>query len=93
MKNIPLSLLMAATMNCSAMAATTPNAAQNPTIVLVHGAFADGSAWSKVIPVLEAQGLDVVAVQNPLTSFADDVATTRRALARVIGSVVLVGHS
>lgn len=93
MKNLPLSLLMTATMSCSAMAASTHSTTQNPTVVLVHGAFADGSAWSKVIPVLEAQGLDVVAVQNPLTSFADDVATTRRALARVKGPVVLVGHS
>ena len=93
MKNLPLSLLVAATMSSSAMAATPQNAAQNPTVVLVHGAFSDGSAWSKVIPVLEAQGLEVVAVQNPLTSFHEDVIITRRALARIKGPVVLVGHS
>lgn len=47
-------------------------------IVLVHGAWADGSSWAKVIPLLQARGLHVVAVQNPLTSLADDVAATKR---------------
>jgi pimeloyl-ACP methyl ester carboxylesterase len=63
------------------------------TIVLVHGAFADGSAWDKVIPILQDKGLNVVSVQNPLTSLADDVAATRRALDVQTGPVVLVGHS
>lgn len=63
------------------------------SVVLVHGAFADGSAWHKVIPLLQAQGLAVIAVQNPLTSLADDVAHTRRAIARLEGPIVLVGHS
>lgn len=62
-------------------------------IVFVHGAFADGSSWAKVIPLLEAKGLHVVAVQNPLTSLADDVAATRRAIALLDGPVLLVGHS
>jgi pimeloyl-ACP methyl ester carboxylesterase len=62
-------------------------------VVLVHGAFADGSSWSKVIPLLQAKGLHVVAVQNPLSSLADDVATTRRAIALQDGPVILVGHS
>jgi pimeloyl-ACP methyl ester carboxylesterase len=62
-------------------------------IVLVHGAWADGSSWSKVIPLLEAKGLHVVAVQNPLTSLADDVAATKRAIALQDGPVILVGHS
>ena len=48
------------------------------TVVLVHGAFADGSSWDKVIPLLEARGLKVVAVQNPLTSLADDAASVKR---------------
>jgi pimeloyl-ACP methyl ester carboxylesterase len=48
-----------------------------PTIVLVHGAFADGSSWAKVIPILEADGYTVIAVQNPLTSLPDDIATTK----------------
>jgi pimeloyl-ACP methyl ester carboxylesterase len=62
-------------------------------IVLVHGAWADGSCWSKVIPLLEAKGFHVVAVQNPLTSLADDVASTERAIALLNGPVLLVGHS
>src|SRR6266581_2605145 len=62
-------------------------------IVLVHGAFADGSSWSKVIRILQAKGYNVTAVQNPLTSLADDVAATRRALALQNGPVILVGHS
>lgn len=63
------------------------------TVLLVHGAWADGSSWSKVIPLLEANGLHVVAVQIPLTSFADDVAATKRAIALEDGPVLLVGHS
>lgn len=62
-------------------------------IVLVHGAFADGSSWSKVIPLLQSQGYNVVAVQNPLTSFADDVVATKRAITQADGPVLLVGHS
>ena len=62
-------------------------------MVLVHGAFADGSSWAKVIPLLEAKGLHVTAVQNPLSSLADDVAATKRAIAIQDGPVILVGHS
>jgi len=64
-----------------------------PSVVIVHGAFADGSDWAKVIPLLQARGIKVTAVQNPLTSLADDVAATRRAIAAQPGKVVLVGHS
>ena len=64
-----------------------------PTIVLVHGAFADGSSWAKVIPLLEADGYTVIAVQNPLTSLTDDIATTKRVIDAQKGSVVVVGHS
>jgi len=63
------------------------------TVVLVHGAFADGSGWGNVIPLVEQTGCDVIAVQNPLTSYADDVATTRRVIDAQSGPVVLVGHS
>ena len=63
------------------------------TVVLVHGAFADGSAWNRVVPLLQARGLKVVSVQNPLSSLADDVAATRRVLDAQTGPVVLVGHS
>ena len=62
-------------------------------IVLVHGAIVDGSSWAKIIPLLEAQGHEVTAVQNPLTALADDVAATQRALDLQDGSVLLVGHS
>ena len=64
-----------------------------PTVVLVHGAWADGSTWSRLIPLLQDRGVNVVAVQNPLTSLADDIATTRRALDNIDGPVVLVGWS
>ncbi|HET6976475.1 MAG TPA: alpha/beta hydrolase [Pyrinomonadaceae bacterium] len=63
------------------------------SVVLVHGAFADGSGWGDVIPLLEKQGYDVIAVQNPLTSYDDDVATTRRVIDAQKNPVVLVGHS
>src|ERR1700681_230055 len=62
-------------------------------VVLVHGAYADGSSWSEVIPLLQRAGLNVTAVQNPLTSLADDVEATRRILALQDGPTVLVGHS
>jgi pimeloyl-ACP methyl ester carboxylesterase len=62
-------------------------------IVLVHGAWADGSSWAKVIPLLEAKGYHVTAVQNPLTTFADDVAATNRVIDAQDGPVLLIGHS
>lgn len=62
-------------------------------VVLVHGAFADGSSWRRVIPLLEARGLHVVAVQNPLSSLEDDAAATKRVVDQQTGPVVLVGHS
>ena len=62
-------------------------------VVLVHGAFADGSSWAKVIALLVAKGYHVVAVQNPLSSLGDDVAATKRAIALMDGPVILVGHS
>src|SRR5262245_19875831 len=62
-------------------------------IVLVHGAFADGSSWAKIIPILESRGFHVTAVQNPLTSLADDANATRRIIALQDGPVILVGHS
>jgi pimeloyl-ACP methyl ester carboxylesterase len=62
-------------------------------IVLVHGAWADGSSWSKVIPILEVRGFHVVSVQNPLTSFVDDVAAAKRIIDAQDGPVLLVAHS
>jgi len=63
------------------------------TIVLVHGAWADGSSWNKVIPLLLSKDLPVVAVQIPLTSLEDDAAATTRIIADTEGAIVLVGHS
>ena len=64
-----------------------------PSIVLVHGAFADASSWSKVILLLQAKGYQVVAVQNPYISLAGDVSATDRVVNQQTGPVVLVGHS
>src|SRR3984885_242385 len=63
------------------------------SIVLVHGAWADGSSWAKVIAPLTAEGYKVVAAPLPLTSFADDVAALDRTLERVAGPVVVAGHA
>jgi pimeloyl-ACP methyl ester carboxylesterase len=62
-------------------------------VVLVHGAYADGSSWADVIERLQAAGLNVTSVQNPLTSLADDVAATKRALALQDGPTILAAHS
>jgi pimeloyl-ACP methyl ester carboxylesterase len=62
-------------------------------VVLVHGAWADGSSWAEVIPLLQAAGLNVTAVQNPLTSLEDSVAATRRILAQQDGPTVVAAHS
>src|SRR5215471_12043500 len=74
----------------AAFAQPTPKA---KNVVLVHGLFADGSCWSEIIPRLQAAGLHVTAVQNPLTTLDDAVAATQRVLARQDGPTVLVGHS
>ena len=72
---------------------TATTNATTTNIVLVHGAWADGSSWSKVIPTLKDAGHRVIAVQLPLNSLADDVATVNRAIELVGGPVLLVGHS
>jgi pimeloyl-ACP methyl ester carboxylesterase len=66
---------------------------QNSTIVLVHGAWADGSCWSNVILPLRRHGLNVICAPIPLTSLANDVAALSRALERTNGPVVLTGHA
>ncbi len=63
------------------------------SVVLVHGAWADGSSWAKVIAPLVADGIRVIAAPLPLSSFADDVAALERALERAAGPTVLVGHA
>jgi pimeloyl-ACP methyl ester carboxylesterase len=67
--------------------------ANHVNVVLVHGAWADGSSWSKVIGPLKATGMKVIAAPLPLTSLADDIAALGRALERLDGPVVLVGHA
>ena len=62
-------------------------------VLLVHGTFVDASSWSKVIPLLQRQGFNVLAVQNPNTSLEDDIATTSQAFASLSGPTILVGHS
>ena len=61
--------------------------------MLVHGAFADATGWQRVIPILQRDGYEVIAVQNPLESLAGDVETTKRLVDAQSGPVVLVGHS
>lgn len=91
---LALSLAAGATGRSSAWAANASSAPQEvKNIVLVHGLFADASSWAKVIPLLQAKGLHVTAVQNPTTSLDDDVAAVNRALAHQDGPVILVGHS
>ncbi|KAA8731481.1 alpha/beta hydrolase [Acinetobacter qingfengensis] len=63
------------------------------TIVFVHGAFSDGSTWNKVIELLQKEGLDVISVQNPLTSLTDDILATQRILNAQDRPIILVGHS
>ncbi|MDQ3204238.1 MAG: alpha/beta hydrolase [Pseudomonadota bacterium] len=88
-KAIALALAMTAAVFAGASSAASPQ----PSVVIVHGAFADGSDWGKVVPLLQAEGIKVTVVQNPLTSLADDVAATQRVLNNQDNDVVLVGHS
>src|SRR5712664_2938338 len=89
-----IALGMVSAMLFAAQALAQPaTAAAARNVVLVHGAWADGSSWGEVIARLQAAGLHVTAVQNPLTSLADSVAATRRALALQDGPTVLVAHS
>jgi pimeloyl-ACP methyl ester carboxylesterase len=66
---------------------------EQPNVVLIHGAFADGSSWSAVVEALQAKGYAVTATQFPLTSLADDVTRLRQALAWQDGPTVVVAHS
>ncbi|MCC8405601.1 alpha/beta hydrolase [Paraburkholderia sp. MMS20-SJTN17] len=92
-KSFSAALLLSGLFAVQVSDAASTESLKGTNVVLVHGAFADGSSWDKVIPLLEARGLHVVAVQNPLSSLADDVAATKRAIDQQSGPVVLVGHS
>jgi len=85
--------MLSATFFATEASAQVAKPAKARNVVLVHGAWADGSSWAEVISRLQAAGLHVTAVQNPLTSLADSVAATRRALALQDGPTVLVAHS
>ncbi|MBV9572240.1 MAG: alpha/beta hydrolase [Alphaproteobacteria bacterium] len=85
------STLLAVSWACPAQAASVPEA--KPTIVLVHGAFADSSSWNGVVPILVHDGYDVIAAANPLRSVKGDAAYVHALLANIRGPVVLVGHS
>ena len=74
-------------------APATAAGSAKPTIVLVHGAFADALGWQRLIPILQRDGYEVIAVENPLASLAGDVETTKRFIDAQKGPVVLVGHS
>lgn len=93
LRSVALASLLAATASPAFAAATDAGGAAPPTVVLVHGAFADASSWDAVAMRLQRRGVPVVKVDNPLTSLADDVAATRRAIDAAPGKVVLVGHS
>jgi pimeloyl-ACP methyl ester carboxylesterase len=84
-----LLLTLLATINVSSQSKNT----DKPTIIFVHGVWADGSCWNDEITALQAKGYAVVSVQNPLTSLAEDVATTQRAIDMAKGKVILVAHS
>lgn len=83
------------TITAHAAAVQKENISQNSVknIVLVHGLFADGSSWSKVIPILQEKGFNVTAVQNPTTSLDEDVEVVKRTLAQQNGPTILVAHS
>lgn len=89
----PKAIALALALTAGVFAGASSAATQQPSVVIVHGAFADGSDWAKVVPLLQAEGIKVTVVQNPLTSLADDVAATQRVLNNQENDVVLVGHS
>lgn len=93
MKTFKLKSAIAAFAIAGAFATASHAENTAPSVVIVHGAFADGSDWAKVVPLLQAKGVAVTVVQNPLTSLTDDVAATQRVLRNQPGKVVLVGHS
>ena len=94
MKSLLASLALASLFTAVIPNAVAANDEHNQkSVVIVHGAFADASGWDKVVPLLQAKGLNVVAVQNPLSSLANDVDAASRAINAQKGPVLLVGHS
>lgn len=93
MKQITLRVALAVAGSLASVAPVVAAEPAKPTIVLVHGTFADALGWQRVIPILQHDGYHVVAVENPLQSLQGDVETTKRVVDAQPGSVVLVGHS
>jgi len=93
MKSIKTAIVLSAALAAAAVLPAQAQTNADTTVVLVHGAFADTSSWDKVIPLLQAKGLKVVAVNNPLTSLAEDAAATKQVIDAQTGRVILAGHS
>ena len=93
MKTIKLLTLAVLVLLGSSHSFAQKAAGDKPTIIFVHGIWADGSSWTSQVLALQAKGYQVISVQNPITSLAADVAATERAIAQAKGEVILVGHS
>src|SRR3954462_4455385 len=93
MKTLKSISIIILTLMANVIAYAQTSVTEKPTIVFVHGIWADGSSFSEQITALQAKGYHVVSVQNPITSLADDVAATQRAISQINGKVILVGHS
>jgi pimeloyl-ACP methyl ester carboxylesterase len=91
--NKTITSLAALALGAGSTIAVAESGDKRTTVILVHGAFVDGSGWAGVHRILRNDGYPVIVVQNPTTSLADDVAVTRRAIASAEGNVILVGHS
>ncbi|HEY5807657.1 MAG TPA: alpha/beta hydrolase [Povalibacter sp.] len=91
--NVIRTVAATAALACTSQPSLASELSAIRNVVLVHGAFADGSGWSQVYRGLRKSGYSVTIVQNPLTSLADDVEATRIAIAQQAGDVILVGHS
>ncbi|MFA6083587.1 alpha/beta hydrolase [Mucilaginibacter sp.] len=93
MKSIKILTVLIAALFSVATVSAQSTANTKPTIIFVHGIWADGSSWAAEFSELQAKGYNVILVQNPLTSLAEDVASTQRAIDQAPGKVILVGHS
>jgi pimeloyl-ACP methyl ester carboxylesterase len=93
MKELYVVMMIAVALSSAANVAAADSPTGIKNVVLVHGAFADGSGWEDVAKILRRDGYTVAVVQNPETSFAEDVKFTKAVIHRQSGPVVLVGHS
>jgi pimeloyl-ACP methyl ester carboxylesterase len=93
MKTIQLYAVLFSTILFGVSTQAQKNNTEKPTIVFVHGVWADGTSFSSQITTLQSKGYKVVSVQNPVTSLTEDVAVTKRAIELISGKIILVGHS